>query len=83
MALVSTSFLERISLAPAPLALDLKLVNLVPSFMSLALFELLPLHWSLEGVSFEQVSLCVCAVLLRAAEVDLPQPFVFLGYNSC
>lgn len=51
------------SVAPtlAPPSLTLKLVNLITSHLSLALFKLLPLHWN-----FEQVHLCV-APLRRAA----------------
>lgn len=44
-------FLEIVVLTPVPLALALQLVNLVFSQMSLTIFELLPLHWSLEQVS--------------------------------
>lgn len=42
--------LERDAPAPAPPALALKLVNLVSSYMPLALFALLPLSWSLENI---------------------------------
>lgn len=42
-----------------PLDLTLKLHNLVLSHLCLALFELLPQHWSSELVSFQQVSPCM------------------------
>lgn len=48
-------FLEIVVLTPVPLALALQLVNLVFPHMSLIIFELLPLHWSLEQVSLSQI----------------------------
>lgn len=42
---------KRATMTPDPLALTVKLVNLVPPHMSLPLFELFLLHWSPERVS--------------------------------
>lgn len=44
-------FLKRASLTPALPALALKLVNLVPPYMSLVVFKLLLLLWSSELVN--------------------------------
>lgn len=56
---------------PRPSSLGPNLVNLVPPCVSFAPYELLSLHWSLEG-----------AMLPCFPCLALPQPFVFLLCNT-
>ena len=65
----------RIFVIPSSWVFALKLAHLIPHHISLSLFELLPLHWSLEWVR-------LCAGSLRAVCLGLPEPFVSLKHNS-
>lgn len=70
----------RAALIPAPPALTLKLVNIFPPHMPLALFELPPLCWGLLRSS-KFVSKQICVWVPQKEGLGLKQPSISLRHN--